>query len=270
MEKDISISKWLDSVLAKGMYGFSKESIHQQLPDLSEVAVKRALNRLSKNGKIVSLFKGYYVIITPQFASKGILPPEMYLDNLMNYLHRPYYMALLNAAVFHGASHQQPQEYFVVTGFPVLRTTHKKGLKLNYISVKEIHESLIEKKKTVSGYLNISNAILTACDLIQFEKRVGGLNRVAEILNELVEVIKPSDFTDSLLGYVHVTVFQRLGYLLEYVLFNKELSDSLFQKMKEKEFTLFRTPLDKTNEIKGCSSNNRWKVIVNTTIDIDT
>src|SRR5690606_8415197 len=98
------------------------------------------------------------------------------------------------AAAFHGASHQKPQEYFVMTNFPVLRPTQKKGLKVNYISIKEIPEVLIEKRKTEAGYLNLSNAVLTAGDLIQFERRVGGLNRAATVLNELAEVIDPSDF----------------------------------------------------------------------------
>ena len=44
----------------------------------------------------------------------------------MKELDRPYYLALLNAAAYHGASHQQPQEFFVVTGFPVLRPMQKR------------------------------------------------------------------------------------------------------------------------------------------------
>jgi hypothetical protein len=54
---------------------------------------------------------------------------------------------LLNATAFHGASHQQPQEYFVIANFPVLRPTQKKGLKINYVSIKEVPKSLKEKRK---------------------------------------------------------------------------------------------------------------------------
>ena len=187
----------------------------------------------------------------------------------MKHLKRPYYVALLNAAAFHGASHQQPQEYFVMTGFPVLRPTQKKGLKVNYISIKEFPESLIEKRKTEAGYLNVSNAVLTACDLVQFEKRVGGLNRAATVLNELVEVIKPSDFTIALLKNTPVTALQRLGYLLENACLNTQLADALFEAMKGEEISLFRTPLKAAKESKGFSSDNRWKVVVNTEIEID-
>lgn len=268
-QKEISINQWQDRVLARGAYGFSKEALHQELPSFSDIAVKRALNRQSSKGKIVSFYKGYYLIIPPQYATKGILPPQLYLDAFMKYLQRPYYVALLNAAAYHGASHQQPQEYFVTTDFPVLRPTQKKGLKINYISIKEIPKLLIEKRKTEAGYLNISNAALTACDLIQFEKRIGGINRAATVLNELVEVIKPSDFSPTLLKHVHVATIQRLGYLLEHVCFRQELADSLFDAMEQEKLGFFRTPLKAANGSIGFASDHRWKVIVNTEIEID-
>ncbi len=268
-QNEISINQWLDNILAKGAYGFSKAMLQNEIPNYTDIAIKRVLSRLSTKGKIISLYKGYYLIIPPQYASKGILPPALYLDAFMKHLQRPYYVALLNAAAFHGASHQQPQEYFVVTGFPVLRPTQKKGLKVNYISVKEITEPLLEKRKTEAGYLNVSNAALTACDLIQFEKRVGGLNRAATVLNELAEVIMPSDFSDTLLSHTPVSALQRLGYLFENICSKQELADSLFEALARKKLDLFRIPLKTAKETRGCFAGNRWKVIVNAEIEID-
>lgn len=266
---EISITNWLNSQLAKGAYSFSKDTLHKELPDHSDIAIKRALNRLSTDGRIISIYKGYYLIIPPQYTNKGILPPTLFLDAFMKYLKRPYYVALLNAAAYHGASHQQPQEFFVVTDFPVLRATQKKGLKINYISIKDIPETLIEKRKTEAGYLNISNAALTGCDLIQFEKRIGGINRASTVLNELSETIQPSDFSSTLLKHVHATALQRLGYLLETVCFKKELADSLYESMLKIGLRFFRIPLKAAKEIKGYSSENRWKVVANTEIEID-
>jgi predicted transcriptional regulator of viral defense system len=268
-QNNITISQWLDKVLTKGAYGFSIELLHRELPEYSDIAIKRSLNRLSRNKKIVSLYKGYYLIIPPQYAAKGILPPQLYLDAFMKHLQRPYYVALLNAAAYHGASHQQPQEYFVITGFPVLRATQKKGQRINYISIKDISGELIEKKKTEAGYLNVSNAALTACDLVQFEKRVGGINRVAMVLNELAEVIQPPGFSKLLLQHSHVTALQRLGYLLEEVCHQPELADALYQAVKNEKLTLYRIPLKPSSGTKGFFSDNRWKVIVNTEIEID-
>lgn len=265
----ISINEWIDRLLARGVYGFATAALRHSLPDYSEIAVKRALSRLSTKGKIVSLYKGYYLILPPQYVAKGILPPTMYLDAFMKHLQRPYYVALLNAAAFHGASHQQPQEFFVMTVFPVLRPTIKKGTKANYISIRTIPESLIEKRKTAAGYLNISKAVLTACDLVQFEKRIGGINRVATVLHELAEVMQPTDFTSEIVRYAPVTTLQRLGYLLENVCFHPTLADALFVALKKEVLNLFRIPLKASRNAKGYSSDNRWKVIVNTDITID-
>lgn len=265
----LSINQWLDTLQAKGALGFSIDALQQEIPSYSDIAVKRALSRLSAKGKIISLYKGYYLIIPPQYASKGILPPTLYLDAFMKHLKRPYYVALLNAAAFHGASHQQPQEYFVMTDFPVLRPTHKKGQKINYISIKEIPEGLIEKRKTETGYLNISNAALTACDLVQFEKRVGGINRVATVLNELTDAIKDSDYSPTLLKHVHATTLQRLGYLLEAVCSRQEMADALFEAIIKEKLNVYRIPLKPSKGTKGYSSGNRWNVIVNTEIEVD-
>lgn len=252
-----------------GKYGFALSVLRKFFGDQTETALKFALKRLTDKGKILSIYKGYYLILPPQYYSKGILPPVLFLDSFMKFLERPYYVALLNAAAYHGASHQQPQEYFIMTNFPVLRATHKKGMTLNYISIKHIPENLLEQRKTEAGYLNVSNVALTATDLIQFEKRVGGLSRAATVLNELAEVLHPADFNTELLEYAPTTALQRLGYLLEFACYKPELANALYDAMKEQPLTCFRIPLKASAAIKNFSSENRWKVIVNTKIEID-
>jgi predicted transcriptional regulator of viral defense system len=269
IQKEIRILTWIELLLSRGAFAFSIESAKNELPGYTEIALKRALSRMSAKGKIISIYKGYYLILPPQYAIKGILPPALFIDVFFKFLNRPYYVSLLNAAAYHGASHQQPQEYFIMTNFPAMRATQKKGLKINYVSIDKIPEKLIEKRKTEAGYIAVSSPVLTATDLVQFEKRIGGVNRAATILNELMEVLKPSDFNEDILAYAAVTTLQRLGYLLEFVCINKELSDGLFKKMEQRKLRLFRIPLKASGQTKGFSSDNRWKVIVNTEIDIE-
>jgi predicted transcriptional regulator of viral defense system len=142
-------------------------------------------------------------------------------------------------------------------------------MKLNYISKKEIPEELMEIKKTESGYLKISNAVLTATDLIQFEKRMGGINRVATVLNELAEVIKPDDFNELIMTSVPVSAFQRLGYILDKVIENNLLADALYQSLVKVDAKLFRIPLKASASKIGFPSDERWKVIINTEINLD-
>jgi len=181
----------------------------------------------------------------------------------------PYYLRLLNAAAFHGSSHQQPQEYFVFTNSPVLRPTKKKNIKINYISRKDIPEELLEKRKTETGYLNISSPELTAADLVQYEKRIGGLNRAATVLNELGETIKLEKINELFLKETAVSTIQRLGYLFEKVLNNHVIADRIFHESEKLNLKFFRIPLKTLGNKKGYPTDEKWKVIVNTEIEID-
>ncbi len=264
-----SLESWVEELLSRGRYTFSLNTLRESSPDQSDTATKFALKRLSDKGKILSIYKGYYLIIPPQYTTRGILPPSLFLDAFMQFLQRPYYLGLLNAASYHGASHQQPQEFFVVTDFPVLRPTQKKGIRINYISNKKIPTSLIEQKKTEAGYLNISSPALTATDLIQYEKRIGGINRAASVINELAEAIKPEDFNAALLNHASVSAIQRLGYLLEFACYQEPLANHLFETLKNNQVKFFRIPLKTSQQANSYPSENRWKVIVNTEIEID-
>jgi len=264
-----SVEDWTNDLLARGRYAFALHQLRAAFPKQSGVANKSALKRLVDKGQILSIHKGYYLILPPQYRSKGILPPALFLDAMMKELDRPYYLALLNAAAYHGASHQQPQEFFVVTILPALRPMQKRGLKLNYISKKEIPDKLLDTKKTEAGYLKISNPVLTATDLIQYAKRVGGLNRVATVLAELAESMKPVGFNSALLQHVPVTALQRLGYLLDKVIGNQPLADALYEALEKNNATLFRIPLKAAARDKGFPSDEKWKVIINTTIELE-
>ena len=258
-----SAEDWINNLLANGKYAFALHQLRTDFPGHSDTANKFALKRLVDKEQIISIHKGYYLIISPQYRSRGILPPTLFLDAFMKELDRPYYLALLNAAAYHGASHQQPQEFFVVTGFPVMRPMQKKGLKLNFISKNEIPAVLLVTRKTEAGYIKISNPALTATDLIQYAKRVGGINRVATVLAELAESIQPDAFDSNLLQHVPVTALQRLGYLLDRVLDNQQLANALYMALQNHNAPLFRIPLKASAPGKGFASDEKWKVIVN-------
>jgi predicted transcriptional regulator of viral defense system len=266
---NINVSSWIENLEKKGRNSFSLLQLEEELPNYSEIAIKSALKRLSKKGKIVSIHKGFYLIISVPYANRGILPAALFIDSFMNYLQRPYYVGLLSAAALYGASHQQPQEYFVVTDFPVLRPSHKKGQKINFISKKTIERRLLKERKTESGYVKVSSPVLTASDLVQFEKRSGGITRVAAVLNELVEEIDPKEFNSVFFEAIPTTVVQKLGYLIEKVIRNENLANKLFKASKENQLDFYRIPLKPSASLKGFLSDNRWKVIANIEIEMD-
>ncbi len=264
-----TVEHWLNHHLAMGRNSFALADIKRDFPSHSDLAIKSSLKRLVDKGQIKSILKGYYLILPPAYQSRGALPPSMFLDDMMQALDRPYYLALLSAAAYHGAGHQQPQTFFVVTSFPVMRTTIKKGIQVEYISTDHFSKKHIERVQTESGYLSISNPLLTALDLIQYSKHIGGINRAATVLSELVEKIQPSDFQVALLRKTPVTVLQRLGYLLENELGEMELAQVLFQKMQRMKIEWFRAPLNVSKPLEGCPTSTKWKVVINTSISID-
>lgn len=261
---------WVEECQSKGKFAFSLAELKKSFENDSETALKRVLDRLSEKKKVVSIFKGYYVIVPPQYSSKGMLPPAMFVDGLMKFLERKYYIALLNAAALHGSSHQQPQEYFIVTSYPTLRATSKKGIKINYISTRQLPpESLTQKKKTETGYITISNPLLTTIDLINYEKKIGGLNRASTVINDLVENIKRNEISEELIKYTSVSSLQRLGFILDEVLNKKELAEKIFSLCKKTGIKFYLVPLKASGKKSKEKINEKWKLMVNTEIEID-
>ncbi|MDR2042725.1 MAG: hypothetical protein LBP98_10525, partial [Tannerella sp.] len=186
MDRKIKIRDWILELPKRGRITFSTDEIYRQHSSLNRVAVTSALRRLVENGKIQSVWHGFYVVVPVEYELKGVVPPVVYIDQLMNYLQKDYYVGLLNAASFYGAAHQQPQEFTVVTTGKNLRDKLKNGVKINFISKKEIPRALVRQNTTKTGYVSVSSPELTALDLLLYQKEIGGLSRAGTVLGELV------------------------------------------------------------------------------------
>ena len=267
--KEIKISSWIEKLLSEGKNAFSLNFLRQELPYYSDIAIKRALNRLSAKGRIVSVFKGYYLIISPQYTARGILPPALFIDGLMKYLNKSYYDGLINAAAFHGAAHQQPQEFFVFTESAILRPIQKKGIKVHFISISSVYHPWLVDVKTEAGYLKVSNPLLTATDLIRYEKRIGGLSRAATVIEELSEAIDPLDINSEIIESFPLATWQRLGYILDVVLEKSVLAEVILSKLQLGNKNPYRIPLKASGEKKDFTVNEKWNIIVNASIETD-
>ncbi len=266
---NIKIKDWIENHENRGRISFSLSQLLEENPEISEIAIRSALSRLSKKGKVVPIHKGFYLIISSEYALRGIIPPVQFIDDLMKYLNRSYYVGTISAAALYGAAHQAPQEFFVLTEYPVMRPTAKKGIKINYISRHTIAANLLNEKKTQSGYVKVSSEILTAIDLVQYQNRSGGLSRVATVLFELMEDINPDSFSDDLFDYSTTSALQRLGYLFEFELDNQLLADTLYKRTMEYGSRFQRIQLRQSVPYQGILPDNRWRVAVNIEIEMD-
>ena len=264
-----TVTDWIEDLQKDGRVCFSLAETIAKFPSYREIVLRNALTRLVSKKKICSVWQGFYVIIPIEYQSKGIIPEVYYIDWLMKFLGRNYYVSLLNAAAFYGAAHQQPQEFTVVTTPPSLRSTQKKGTKINFNNKATIPEELTEQRKTPTGYIRISSPELTATDLIQFEKEIGGINRAATVLNELAENCNFNKLTKEFFQYVPAPIIQRLGYLLDEVLECQSQANDLYSVIKKYDISFRKTLLKIRKTTANCEENKKWKIIINEQIDID-
>jgi len=108
----------------------------------------------------------------------------------MVHIKRPFYIGLLSAAAIHGAAHQQPQQFHVVTTGP-LRRLQVKSLSVRFFSKRTFAETPVVSTKVQTGFIPVSTAEGTAVDLVHYARAIGGLDRVLTVLKELGEGIDP-------------------------------------------------------------------------------
>ena len=253
------INEYLDSVISEGRYAFSLEELKENF-DLSEKAILQKLHRIKAKRKVVQLRKGFYLIITPQYSNLGTLPVVLYIDDLMKHLSRNYYLGLFSAAALHGAAHQQPMESQIIIQKPPIRQIKNKKHSLVFFIKSDWKEDWLVQKKTESGYVNISSPELTTFDLISYHKRIGGLNRIIPVIEELCESVNISKMKKVSKEY-SIPVVQRLGYIYE-ILDEKDLSEILYDALKNKR--TFKIPLSLSHKNREGELNKRWNLIINT------
>jgi predicted transcriptional regulator of viral defense system len=256
------LDRYLTEVRAQGRYAFTIEELKNVL-NVSISALRQSLYRLRLKNEIAIIRQGFYVIVPPEYSKQGVLPPYLYIDDLMKSLEKPYYVGLLSAAALHGAAHQQPTAYTVITKSPAPRNVEK--LKIIFFPKQEFLQDGIIQKKTPVGYINVSSPELTALDFFDYIHKFG-INRITTILQELSEEMKPALLLKIAKIYPNTAAIQRLGYILDTVVMAEKLSEVLFKALNERTF--YPIPLSPQKEKKG-ETDTRWKVIKNMEIESD-
>lgn len=270
MNTATSIKDWINKLQQNGKLYFSVEQVSEAFPRIQPTGIRSALSRLSAKNNIVSVWKGFYVIVPISYTVKGILPPVMYIDHLMRHIQRSYYVGLLNAAAFHGAALQQPQTFSVIIQYPTLRDNNKKNVRIQFLARRNFPTvDLLESRKTQTGYVYISSPELTAADVIQYEKEIGGLNRACTVLNDLTEVLDFTHTPGAFFELVRTATIQRLGYLLEHVVESPNLANQLYEKALQANCSFQKIPLKIGKPIEKKMLDKKWKIIINTEIEID-
>lgn len=254
---------FVSSLMSKGRYTFTVTQAAEGLGQ-SLVATRAALRRLGKKGEIAMPYRGFWVIVPPEYRSIGCLPPEQFIPQLMEHLGESYYAGLLSAAEYHGAAHHRPQVFQVVV------TKNRPDIdcgnvRVRFIARKNTADIPTVPFKTPRGYLQLSTPEATAFDLVGYPERAVGLDNVANILAELAEKLDGKKLAE-VAKLSPIAWAQRLGYLLEFIeaeTISAELAGYV-DRLRP-----VPTPLVKSKPFKGAQMDERWRVMINGEVETE-
>ena len=256
----------MTDLLSRGRIVFSREEAQEAL-GVGRKAFLDAAERQQHRKRLLRPRQGFYTIVPPEYLMFETPPLTWYIDGLMRHEGRPYYVALLKAAQFHGAAHQAAMEFQVITDrrLPRIRVG-RAAIGFYYRKDMNSISKGIAKRKTPTGFMKISSVKLTVLDLLRYRNGSGGLDNIATILSELGEIIDPHKLAQISSAFER-SVVQRLGYLLDWLGFAKtaeplHASISGNSTLPWVELEAWRAYLDPELVFYPVTRNQRWKVVV--------
>jgi len=259
----MSAIKFISELMARGQYCFNTKEAIDALGS-TDVATRAALRRLRQKGGLAMPYKGFYVIVSPEFRDNGCLPASHFIPSLMEHLGVKYYAGLLSAAEYHGAAHHRPQVFQVVVAI------NRPGIacgkvRVEFVARKNMDKIPTEDVKTPREYLKISAPAATAFDLVGYPHHAAGLDNVATILSELHEKIDGTILA-NIAGHSPIAWAQRLGYLLDLV-GAQDKAEELAKYVAFKKPV--PTPLVPSQPFHGTSPLKRWNILVNARVEAE-
>jgi predicted transcriptional regulator of viral defense system len=221
-----------------GRLNLSTEDICARLPGMSPAALRQALHRQQRKGRIVKLSRGsnHWLIVPLQHADIGAPPLEVWLDRYMSKtLGTSYYVSLLSAAEIYGASP------FGVMVTQVMVPERRRPItigrhQLVFHTRKHINNMPVAWHETADGRFRVSTPELTALELIERAPLLGGIPRVREVLRDLLPSCTSNGLAEALDALQAIPTAQRLGSVLH--LDKHPLSALVAEWLRGKKFRL--------------------------------
>lgn len=256
------MSDWVEQLQADGRYTFTRSEAESGT-ERSFIAVQTALRRLKEQNRVVSPRRGFYVVVPPEYRATGSPPASWFIDELMRYLDQPYYVGLLSAAAIHGASHQQPMVFQVVTSEPT-REVRSGKVTMRFSMSSKVERMPVTELQTETGTMRVATPETTAFDLVRYQAAAGHLSNAATVLAELAEQID----AQALVGVAHlvkVPDVQRLGFLLD-ALREHDLADPLAEWLDGRNARAVSLSPGEPAEVK---IDDRWRIRPNVELEVD-
>lgn len=262
-EPVLSASDLLVRLAATGVHHFTTVEAVRALRAAPH-AVRAALRRLAAKGVIASPYRGFHVIVPPEYRRLGALPAEQFVPALMEHLGETYYAALLSAAELHGAAHQRPQSFQVMVRAN-RRPIECGRVRVDFFARGDLDRTPIETRNTPRGTLRVSTAEATALELTGYAGACGGIDHVARVVAELAESIDARKLVAAA-ELAPIAWAQRAGHLLERA-GHVELVSELAEYVRE--HARVHVPLVRSRSMTGAPRAARWRLALNASLEDD-
>jgi predicted transcriptional regulator of viral defense system len=259
----LGIGSYIDELASRGRYHFTTAEAVAALR-APPTAVRAAIRRLQEKARVAMPFRGFHVIVPPEYRALGCLPAEQFVPQLMEQLGLAYYAGLLTAASLHGAAHQAPMVFQTVVAMN--RAEIRCGrVRAEFVARANVGEIPTVQRNTPRGAMHVSTPEATAFDLVGYPGHSGGLSNVATVLAELAESLSAARLLAET-DHSPLPWTQRLGYLLERV-GATSLADALAEPVRSraKEYV----PLRPGRSFARASRAARWRLLVNEKVEVD-
>jgi predicted transcriptional regulator of viral defense system len=259
-----TLPEFVDALQQSGRYSFASSEAREAC-GLSLLALKSAARRLVLQFRLASPRRGFFVIVPLEYRSAGAPPPSWYIDALMIFHGRPYYVGVLSAAALYGAAHQQPQEFQVVTDRALRPIVAGKG-RIRFLHKKRTAQTQTVRLKTETGSMVVSTAEATAIDMVLYPQAAGGIGNIVTVFSDLAERLDPDRLVEALAMESDVAAAQRVGFLLE-LAGAGDKTGPLSAWVAERRPRA--VPLRADRDTAGAPKDTRWRVLVNEKFEVD-
>ena len=266
-----------------------------ELVGIPPASLGSGLKRLRDKGMVFSPARGLYCFVPPEYREAGVTPGPLFIDRMMEFLDRGYYIALRSAVEIHrrmtigeapwGSQSEaqdsserreaeasstrpsaMPPTYPTNREFQVMVNRQLdmrsiNGLVMRFVEDRHLIYAETQAITVPTGIAVISTPEQTAVDLVARPHLVGGLNAVADLLSFLPNLA--GEELARVADHRPIAESRRLGYLVERFLPGVDLG-ALWEFCIRP--TAGATKLDPNGPRKG-PINNRWGLILNAEIE---
>jgi hypothetical protein len=249
---------FIEKRMALGRVAFSLDELLEE-SELSAIAAKNQLRRLSGKAIRVSPRQPFFLIISPEHRAMGAPPAIWWLQDCFNWLGRPYYLALQSAASEFDSNPHALQVVQVMTDRP-FRAIKVGRVQVRFFVKSNIRQTPTQQLPQAPAPLCISTPEATAFDLVRYAARIGGIDRAAETIRPLLPKLRVRELKRVLNVENTPPLAQRLGFVFE-AIGAKRLADAVYDWLPDKLITVPLSPIK--NERRSYQIVERWHVLNN-------